>query len=139
MTTGETASGQEKNRRICILLVTERSEALGPFVEGLRQASEVRVEVVSRSEAALKAAAINRPVLVVVDEEIHGVPGLDLVRELVAADAFINTAVISDAAEDDFHLHSEGLGVLSKLKKMPDEKDASDLLELLRRVRVIVP
>jgi hypothetical protein len=57
-----------------------------------------------------------------------------LVREIISANAMVNTAVVSALSEEDFHDKSEGLGVLCRLPIVPGCNDSEALLQKLRRV-----
>ncbi len=115
-----------------ILLVTTRPSHMLPFSRELRDASGMQIVVVGSAEEAIAAARRSSVVMAVVDDLIGDNGGLDLIRHLIHIDAFMHTAVLSDADESTFHDRSEGLGILAKLSLMPGQKDARRLWELLR-------
>ena len=82
--------------------------------------------------AALSSAAETSQDLVVVDEEMAGMSAPIFLRELMAVDANINTAVASSRALVDFHETYEGLGVLMQLPTVPDRSSAKKLIQQLR-------
>jgi PleD family two-component response regulator len=118
-----------------ILLVTSRNKELHPFTRALQREIEIRLVTTGAPEDALTIVAKKSPILVIVDEVVNQTSGLSLVQKMVEANAFINTAVISEAAEEDFHIQSEGLGILTKLGKIPGENDAKNLIALLKQVQ----
>jgi hypothetical protein len=117
-----------------ILLVTARPSDMLPFSRELRDASRLRMVVARSVGEAIDAAKRYPVVMAVVDDLICESGGLDLIRHLIQIDAFIHTAVLSDADEATFHDRSEGLGVLAKLSLMPGQKDARHLWESLRGI-----
>ena len=82
--------------------------------------------------AALNSAAGISQNLVVVDEEMPGMSVPTFLRQLLAVDANINTAVASDRTLVDFHDTYEGLGVLMQLAPRPDRAAAEKLVARLR-------
>ena len=117
-----------------ILLVTTRSSQMRPFAEALGREIRMQMQTAGSAEEALDAARRNKIALAVVDERIGDISGLDLIKRLLEIDAFVHTAVLSDADEEEFHNRSEGLGILTQLARMPEEKDARRLCALLREV-----
>jgi DNA-binding NtrC family response regulator len=122
--------GVEKRPRT-ILLVTTRSSQMLPFTEELLRETRMQLITVGSADEALDAARRKKIVLAIVDDRIAETAGLDLIKRLIEIDAFMHTAVLSDAGEEDFHNRSEGLGVLARLALMPDQKDARRLCGLL--------
>ena len=123
--------GVEANCQV-ILLVTTRPLHMLPFTQELHDASRMQVIVAGSAEEAIDAANRYPVAMAVVDDLICQNGSLDLIRHLIRIDAFMHTAVLSDADDATFHDHSEGLGVLAKLSFMPGQKDARHLWELLR-------
>ena len=117
-----------------ILLVTVRQEIIHSFVEGLCSDPEVRLDQVTSGTEALSIVHTKCPHLVVVDCEPPDTDSLDLVREMISANAMVNTAVVSPISDTDFHNKSEGLGVLSRLPPEPGGNDSKILLQKLRGV-----
>ncbi len=117
-----------------IVLVTDRPDQLKGFSQNLLQASAMQVHVADSAQAAVEAVGYTTPLLVVVDHPLGALSGLDIVRHLLAVDAFVHTAVISELDDAAFHEQSEGLGILCKLPVLPGEQDARNLIERLRRV-----
>ncbi len=128
-TGGTTATAQRS-----ILLVSTRSADMAAFAEALGSHSRMPVETAASAEQALEAVRQGKAEMVVVDERLGETAGLDLIRRLLEVDAFIHTAVLSAAGEEDFHERSEGLGVLAKLPLVPGPDDARRLIELLNNI-----
>lgn len=122
------------NSQHIILLVTSRPAQLKEFSSALCREEKMTVMPVESAKEAIIAAREVKPVLAVVDDQVRGVSGLDIVRRLIEENAFIQTAAISELSEHEFHNRSEGLGILSQLPLLPEKGDALRLLELLGQV-----
>lgn len=75
--------------------------------------------------------------LVIVDEDLGDMVGVELVRRLLGVNALVNTALVSTESHDDFHEHSEGLGVLMQLPDTCGKKEAVLLIECLGRMGLL--
>lgn len=118
---------------LSIILISERQNQLSDFINALQKDGEVDLLTAASFEEAILMIARQKPALIVVDEQVGNLAGLDLVRRLMEVNAFINTVVFSALSEEEFHRHSEGLGILARLPIQPDKKDARRLLDLLRQ------
>ena len=76
--------------------------------------------------------------LVVVDEKLGDMTGIEFIETLVSVNPMINCAVVSPLPSDDFHEVSEGLGILAQLPVQPGAKDAEDLLKLLNNLKKLL-
>ncbi|MBA3029196.1 MAG: response regulator [Desulfobacteraceae bacterium] len=122
------------NTKPVILLVSSRREELEGFIQGLRSDNNINLNQVETPEEALKTASAQEPALVVIDGSTAKESGLDLARELLKANAFIYTAILSDMDEALFHEQSEGLGILAHLPSKPDSGHARQLLRQLGQI-----
>lgn len=75
--------------------------------------------------------------LVIVDEDLGDMAGMELVRQLLGVNALVNTALVSTEPHDEFHEHSEGLGVLMQLPDACGKKEAGLLIESLGRMGLL--
>ena len=117
-----------------IILVTVRPEIFHSFAEGLSSDPEVCLDHVTSGAGALDIVRTISPHLVIVDSELTDTDPLGLVREIISANAMVNTAVASALSEDEFHDAGEGLGILCRLPPEPGSKEARELLQKLRAV-----
>jgi DNA-binding response OmpR family regulator len=117
-----------------ILLVTVRREHIESFAQGLSSDPEVRLDEAATGEEALNIVRTGCPHLVIVDSLPGDEGPLDLVREMIGANAMVNTAVVSPLSDADFHDKSEGLGILSRLPPDPGNSDSKALVQKLRGV-----
>jgi DNA-binding response OmpR family regulator len=117
-----------------ILLITSRPGQLQDLAGEIGDDPAARLLTVTTLREAEEAAKSASPVLAIVDERVGDATCLDVVRHLIGINAFIHTAVLSDADEEEFHRLSEGLGILSRLSLQPERKEVRRLLETLRRL-----
>lgn len=111
------------------ILITAASErAFEKLQQAFSDRPNVTVERIVGGQAALDRVAAHPPDLVVADENLGDMTGLDLINELVKIAPLTNTAAVSSLSEEDFHETFEGLGVLAHLPPEPGESEAALLL-----------
>jgi DNA-binding response OmpR family regulator len=118
-----------------IIIVTNDKNRFSSFVQGLLAESDCRIRWVDSSEKARSTASDTSADLMVVDQEVQGVLNFDVAREIVLTNPMINMALVSPLSSDDFHVVSEGLGILAQLPPSPSEQDASKLMSRLRHIK----
>ena len=121
-------------KMVHILLITTRRQGLNSFIEGLSSDPEVRLELVSAPTEALGIVRTRSPHLVVVDSTPEELDSFDLVRQIIGANAMVNTAVASPLSDAGFHDKGEGLGILCRLPPEPGRNDSKALLQKLREL-----
>lgn len=72
--------------------------------------------------------------LVVTDEHLGDMTGLELIKRLVAVTPMINSAAVSSLSKAAYHEASEGLGVLMQLPPSPDRTDGERLMANLNQI-----
>jgi len=85
-------------------------------------------------DQALKTIGEQSVDLVVTDERLGDMTGLELVGRLVAVNPMINSAAVSSLSKEDYHEASEGLGILMQLPPSPDRADGERLLANLNQI-----
>ena len=98
-----------------ILMVTENADQFEELARALNDRPRVETLWAHDGVRALEKAAAESPDLVVVDESLGGMNGLEWIRHLMGVNAFIPTAAVSRQPRDAFHEASEGLGVMVQL------------------------
>ena len=79
---------------------------------------------------------LDNPVdLVVVNENIGDMTGIEFMKKLLPINPMINSAAVSPLSPEEFHEASEGLGVLMQLPVSPGKLDAENLLQRLNDLR----
>ncbi|MGD9210422.1 MAG: hypothetical protein PVI90_06575 [Desulfobacteraceae bacterium] len=117
-----------------ILLITSRPAQLNEFTQALCKDGDMEIVSVNTAKEAIATARELLPVLAIVDDQVGGVAGVDVIRRLIENNAFIQTAAISELSDKEFHNYSEGLGILAKLPLMPNKNDAQHIITLLKKV-----
>ena len=118
-----------------IVLVTPEPNSFQDLAKALDSKPQVQIHwAVTRAEA-IEAATKATPELIIVDSELEGISGLDLVRELIMVNAGVHVAVVSSLSAEQFHEASEGLGIMAQLAPNPDASAANDLFSLLERLK----
>lgn len=116
-----------------IVILTGRVSAFAQMARRLAELSDYRIDCVS-SLGDVDLAFGHAPDLLVIDAAIGGSDALAVARQVIAVNAMINMAVVSDLGEDDFHEASEGLGIMARVPDPPGAEDAARLLDLLRQM-----
>lgn len=85
--------------------------------------------------ASARDLVAERPLdLVVLDETVGEMTGLDLLKAILPIRPMINSAVVSPLSPAEFHDAGEGLGILMQLPVDPDREAAERLFEQLMHV-----
>jgi CheY-like chemotaxis protein len=69
--------------------------------------------------------------LVVTDESLGDMTGLELAERMLSINPMIHCAALSSLSPKEFHEASEGLGLLAQLPAVPDKTQADELLQRL--------
>ena len=117
------------------LLVSPDKDALSVLDLTLSKHSDVQVSRAESGAMALKMIS-NAPVdLVVTDEKLGDMTGLDLALKMLSVNPMINCAAVSALSHDDFHEASEGLGLLAQLPFQPGAEHAEGLYHRLKELK----
>lgn len=117
-----------------IILASPQIEQWQEFSDALQTDARFNIVKVRSGAEAIEAARTVKTLAVAVDADLGDLPGIELVRRLIGIDAMINTALASDAPEEQFHEETEGLGILMKLSPLPNSAEAGRFAECLRQV-----
>jgi CheY-like chemotaxis protein len=123
---------------IKLLMVTPDTAPFNEFASALAQNDDVEVSWAETGQRALDMVSGSPLDLVVVDEKLGDMTGIEFIETLVSVNPMINCAVVSPLPSDDFHEVSEGLGILAQLPVQPGAKDAEDLLKLLNHLKKLL-
>ena len=72
--------------------------------------------------------------IVVTDEYLSDMTGIQLIRELIEINPMINCAAISTLPADEYHEQSEGLGLIMQLPAQPSQEDGKELFKRLNNI-----
>jgi len=120
---------------IKLLLVTPDRKPFSEFNSALKKNDDVELSCSESGRNALKMLG-NIPVdLVIVDEKLRDMTGIEFMKKLLAVNPMINCAAVSPLPPDEFHEASEGLGVLAQIPVEPGQKEAENLLKHLKNIK----
>lgn len=117
-----------------IVFIAKDFSRFGPLVYRLRRERHVELIPVVTGAAGLGQLR-GKPIdLVIVDEQLEDMSGIEFVRRLITVNPLANTAIVGALTEENFHEATEGMGVLMQLPRQPTEQDAETLLALLAKI-----
>ena len=117
-----------------LLVVTTNRDHFADLSAGI-QSPDVRLNWSSSGGETLAAIKRQSVDLVLADEDLGDMQGLELIKRLVAVNPMINCALVSSLSPEDYHEASEGLGILMQLPHRPSLADGRRLLDHLDRIR----
>lgn len=118
-----------------ILLVGGKSVALSELELMLKDIDDIELSHAESGEAALEMISEIEANLVITDENLSDMTGLEFAQRLITLSPMTNCVAISSLSEKDFHEASEGLGLMDHLPVHPDKKDVDKLMENLQYIK----
>ncbi|MDY0275626.1 MAG: hypothetical protein RBR42_09355 [Desulfomicrobium sp.] len=109
------------------VVLTARQDDLAAFAQGL----DMDILWMDSGLEIVQAARTATWALVVVDGLMPGLDYKKFLIDLLTANAMLNTVVITDLSDHDFHEESEGLGVLRALPSLPGFADGQQVFRQL--------
>ncbi|NOY68807.1 MAG: response regulator [Deltaproteobacteria bacterium] len=119
---------------IHILLVSSDKDFFTDLASNTEENVDLSISRASSGSNALSMISGNRFELVVSDESLSDMTGLEFMKKLVSTNPMINCAAVSSLSSEDFHAASEGLGILMQLPPCPDKTHAENLLQHLKHI-----
>ncbi len=119
---------------IKLLIAAPDKAPLSDFVAGLEKNNDVELMWAETGEMALTKISDMSLDLVVADETLGDMTGLEFAAKLISVNPMINCAVVSPLSKDDFHEASEGLGLV-QLPKNPGEEQATELIQHIKTIK----
>ena len=120
---------------IKVIIVSPQQEHFSEFTSVCVKTPEVDVKQAESGASVLKMASDAPVDLVVTDEVLNDMTGLELAARLVKLNPMINCACVSPLAPDAFHEASEGLGLMPQLPPMPGKEEAETLLSTIKQLK----
>ena len=120
---------------IHLLLATPYRKSLFELASALEKYDDVELTWTESGKKALDMLSETSVDLVVTDEEIGDMTGLEFANKLLRVNPMINCAVLSPLPSDEFHEASEGLGVFAQLPLRPAKGDTEELLKRLKNLK----
>ena len=121
-----------------LLLVTPDKESFRDFTFALTQNNDVELSQAATGQEALTVLSGNVVDLVIVDESVGDMTGIEFMKKLLSINPMINCAAVSPLPPEAFHEASEGLGVLAQLPVAPGKPDAENLLKRLKDLKILL-
>ena len=118
---------------IDILLACRHKASLSALEEALA-ARGVNITRSDSGTRAMSMIAESSFDLVIADEDLDDMNGLEFIRKVVSQNPMLNCAAVSSLSPDDFHETSEGLGILMQLPVKPGPEHAEKLLRVHAKI-----
>lgn len=118
-----------------LLLVVSKNGTLSKLESILNDYDDIELSYAESGETALGMLSEKEIDLVVTDEELSDMTGLEFAQRLITQSPMTNCVAISSLSEKDFHEASEGLGLMSHLPVHPDNEAVEKLMENLRYIK----
>ena len=115
------------------LLVCRNKSSLSPFDAGLATHG-VNLTWADCGAMGIYMIANGSFNLVVTDENLGDMTGLEFVRTILHKNPMVNCAAVSSLTPDEFHEAGEGLGVLMQLPVKPGRIHANKLMNYLNSI-----
>lgn len=123
--------GEQKT--IKILLVSQDNASMSAFKAGLEE-NQVQTTWVESGSNAIVRIAEGSFDLVVTDENLGDMTGLEFIEKVISKKPMVNFAAVTSLLPADFHKASEGLGILMQLPVRPGQEQAEKLLIQLKTI-----
>ncbi len=120
-----------------ILLVSRERNTLSHMANVIAETEGIVIIWANTGANAWEMISYHPVELVIVDEYLDDMTGLEFAKSLVALNPFINCAIVSSLSPEDFHKVSEGLGLLAQLPKQPNRADAEELMGKLQKIQLL--
>jgi len=118
-----------------LLLVSSDKDALSDLASALAKYGDVELSWVESGGTALNLASDAAIDLIVTDERLGDMTGLEFAAKLLTVNPMINCASVSSLSHEKFHKVSEGMGLLAQLPIKPGKEHAKDLLQRLKYIK----
>lgn len=117
------------------ILFAGRDIASIPAFKSVLDQNDIHTTHMDSGQKALAAITAQGFDLLIADENLGDMTGLELIKAVVTQNPMLNCAAISSLASDKFHEDSEGLGVLMQLSIEPGKNEVEQLLDHLKKIQ----
>lgn len=124
---------------LIIAFVAKDFSRFSLLVDRLRREQGVELVPAATGVAGLAHLKEKTVDLVIVDEQLDDMSGIDFVKQLVLVNPLVNTAIVGSLSKAEFHEATEGLGVLMQLPPYPQGSDGEALLAVLAKISGFIP
>ncbi len=116
-----------------IVLISKETGSLSGW-EAIFKEFDANVIMTGSCDETLLQCEESRVDLIVADEQVTDMSGIDCIRKMITVNPMLNFAAVSSLPNEMFHEASEGLGVLMQLPVSPGKKEVKKLLDRLRHI-----
>ena len=116
-----------------IILAGRDTVSLSDFESALEK-RDALIQYLVSGEKALAAISAEVFDLLVADEILEDMSGIELIKSVTAKQPLINCALVSSLSPQEFHEATEGLGILMQLPPQPGIDAADQLLTHLNKI-----
>ncbi len=117
-----------------ILMAVRNAASMSALAKVLEE-SEVLITMVDNCRTALSTMTFQHFDVLVADEEVGDMTGLQLIKRVISKNPMINCVAVSTLSARDFHEASEGMGVMMQLPAEPGRKEAEKMLAQLDKIK----
>lgn len=121
-----------------LLFVSKDKNIFQDMIAAIKGYEDIDLELSDSGEKALATIPGKDVDLVVADEDLGDMTGLEMVGKMLKINFMINSAVVSELSPDEFHEASEGLGVMAQLPGNPGKEDAEVLIKTLKQIKGLI-
>ena len=118
-----------------VLLASPHKESLAGLASALAEHEDVQVSWAESGIQALDTISEATIDLVVTDEKLEDMTGLELADKLLSVNPMVNCVAVSPLSPEEFHEASEGLGLMAQLPVQPGKEQAQELLSKLKKLK----
>lgn len=119
---------------INLVLTSKNSDMLSRYTLIFEDIGGFSLTRISSGQETLDFIASHQIQLVIADEMLDEMTGLELAEKMLPISPMTNCALISSLSPKDFHESSEGLGVVSQLTSNPDPEEINLFLKHIRKI-----
>jgi DNA-binding NtrC family response regulator len=119
---------------IHILLVSSNTQTIDTIRLALKSYNHIQATKSESGQNALSKIKTEKFDLVIIDEILNDMSGLELAKAMISENPMINCAALSGLSPKKFHDASEGLGLLMQLPLLPQKSHIENLLSHLKRI-----
>ena len=121
-----------------LLIVSTDKKSLYDLSSVLAEHANVELSWAKSGKTALEMATNSAIDLVVTDESLEDMTGLEFAKRLLSVNPMINCASVSHLSPEKFHEVSEGLGIMAQLPFQPGKEHAEELLRLIKNIKMLM-
>ena len=119
------------------LLVTSDKNALSALASALEKHDDAQLSWAESGSKALNMVSDTPVDLLITNEKLEDMTGLELATRLLSINPMINCAAVSTLSPDKFHEASEGMGLMAQLPSKPGGEEAERLFNRIKDLKDI--